>query len=88
MIAGTNNMPATSGAAVPLFRPGRLVVLAIVVHCVLCYSVIDIHFQSPVLHDISPVSPETEPPAKRLVLIVADGNILTVCSKRLVHTRK
>lgn len=50
-----------------------LVVTATIVHLILCYSVIDIHFQSPVSSGIPPVWPDTKPHSKRIVLIVADG---------------
>lgn len=36
-------------------------------------SVFDIHFQSPVIHGITPHSNPVNSPAKRLVLISADG---------------
>lgn len=58
-----------------------LVVIATVVHLILCYSVIDIHFQSPVIEGITPVWPTTKPHAKRIVLVVADG------ASAICHTR-
>lgn len=57
-------------------RTWVLVLAAVVVHVVLCYSVIDIHFQSPVIAGVQPVQPDTAGPAKRLVLLVADGALL------------
>lgn len=56
-----------------LSRAWGLVAAAVVVHLILCYSVIDIHFKSPVIPGVQPVQPDTVAPAKRLVLIVADG---------------
>lgn len=58
-------------------RGTGLVVIASIVHLILCYSVIDIHFQSPVVSGIPPVWPETKPHSKRIVLIVADGESIT-----------
>lgn len=54
-----------------------LVVIATLVHIIFCYSVIDIHFQSPVISGIPPVRPDTKPHSKRIVLIVADGESAT-----------
>lgn len=54
----------------------RVVVSGIAVHLVLTYSVIDIHFQTPIIAGIPPVpvtSLHLSPPAKRLLLFVADG---------------
>jgi phosphatidylinositol glycan class N len=36
-------------------------------------SVFDIYFKSPIVHDIKPQSSPLEAPARRLVLMVADG---------------
>jgi predicted AlkP superfamily pyrophosphatase or phosphodiesterase len=54
---------------------GCFVIVAVVVHVILCYSVIDIHFQSPIIPGVQPVPPNTVAPARRLVFIVADGVI-------------
>jgi predicted AlkP superfamily pyrophosphatase or phosphodiesterase len=51
-------------------------IFAFAVHVILCYSVIDIHFQSPIVHGIQRVEPQTIAPAKRLIFIVADGETL------------
>lgn len=50
-----------------------LSVFALLVHIILTYSVVDIHFQSPIVPGVDPVEPDTVTPAKRLVLVVADG---------------
>lgn len=49
------------------------VISAIVVQLVFLISVFDIHFHSPVIHGMTPHSNPIEAPAKRLVLISADG---------------
>lgn len=54
-------------------RPWFLIFTGIVVHLILCYSIIDIHFQTPVVQGIKPVRPDVPALAKRVVLIVADG---------------
>lgn len=50
-----------------------LVALGIVLHAVYMLSIFDIYFKSPIVHGMDPVSPRFTPPAKRLVLLVADG---------------
>jgi phosphatidylinositol glycan class N len=40
---------------------------------VFMYSIVDIYFESPVVHGMRPVSTPQPAPAKRLVLFVADG---------------
>jgi GPI ethanolamine phosphate transferase 1 len=55
-------------------------IFAFAVHVILCYSVIDIHFQSPIIQGIQRVAPQTTAPAKRLVFIVADGEALKLPS--------
>lgn len=60
-------------------RTWGLVLAAVAVHVILCYSVIDIHFQSPIISGVQPVQPSTVAPAKRLVLLVADGAPLRHC---------
>ncbi|CAD7698334.1 unnamed protein product [Ostreobium quekettii] len=54
-------------------HPSALVCLGVAVHLVLAYSVIDIHFQTPVVPGIAPLPVNISAPAKRVVLIVADG---------------
>lgn len=71
ILADTARIPSGMSLRRNLLR----VLAVVVVHLVLCYSVIDIHFQSPIVHGIPPVAPNTTAPAKRLVLIVADGTL-------------
>ena len=50
------------------------VLVSLVVHSLLLLSIFDIYFRSPVEHGMSPQYPtHGPPPAKRLVLLVADG---------------
>ncbi|XP_070574124.1 GPI ethanolamine phosphate transferase 1-like [Ptychodera flava] len=51
----------------------QLIVAGFVVHLVFFYSIFDIYFTSPLVHGMSPHSTTLSPPAKRLVLFVADG---------------
>ncbi|PWA93645.1 transferase,sulfuric ester hydrolase [Artemisia annua] len=50
-----------------------LITLGIALHAVYMLSIFDIYFKSPIVHGMEPVSPRFTPPAKRLVLLVADG---------------
>lgn len=50
-----------------------LVSLGVFVHCVYLMSIFDMYFQSPVVHGMTPQAVPLEPPAKRLVVISADG---------------
>jgi phosphatidylinositol glycan class N len=43
------------------------------VHIAFLISVFDIYFKSPIVHGITPHSSPLEAPARRLVLVVADG---------------
>lgn len=54
-------------------REKWLVVLGVVLHAVYMLSIFDIYFKSPIVHGMDPVKPRFSPPAKRLVLLVADG---------------
>lgn len=47
--------------------------LSVVIHSVFLYSVFDVYFKSPIIHGMTPYSTPLPAPAKRLVLIVADG---------------
>lgn len=50
-----------------------LVVLGVVLHAVYMLSIFDIYFKTPIVHGMNPVPPRFTAPAKRLVLLVADG---------------
>lgn len=50
-----------------------LIVMGIVLHAVYMMSIFDIYFKSPIVHGMDPVTPRIDPPAKRLVLFIADG---------------
>lgn len=50
-----------------------LVALGIILHAVYMLSIFDIYFKSPIVHGMDPVKPRFSPPAKRLILIIADG---------------
>ncbi|KAK2647549.1 hypothetical protein Ddye_015038 [Dipteronia dyeriana] len=50
-----------------------LVVLGVVLHAVYMLSIFDIYFKTPIVHGMDPVPPRFVGPAKRLVLLVADG---------------
>ncbi|GJV95037.1 GPI ethanolamine phosphate transferase 1 [Tanacetum coccineum] len=50
-----------------------LITLGIALHAVYMLSIFDIYFKSPIVHGMEPVSPRFTAPAKRLVLLVADG---------------
>lgn len=65
---------ATSGKRRWLKRRERwLVVLGVVLHAVYMLSIFDIYFKTPIVHGMDPVTPRFKAPAKRLVLLVADG---------------
>ncbi|XP_010272049.1 PREDICTED: GPI ethanolamine phosphate transferase 1 isoform X2 [Nelumbo nucifera] len=54
-------------------RERWLVVLGVVLHAVYMLSIFDIYFKTPIVHGMDPVPPRFTAPAKRLVLLVADG---------------
>ncbi|XP_073100808.1 uncharacterized protein [Elaeis guineensis] len=54
-------------------RERWLVALGIALHAVYMLSIFDIYFKTPIVHGMDPVPQRISPPAKRLVLFVADG---------------
>ncbi|KAL6518861.1 hypothetical protein OROHE_017614 [Orobanche hederae] len=54
-------------------REKWLVLLGVLLHAVYMLSIFDIYFKSPIVHGMEPVKPRFSAPAKRLVLLVADG---------------
>ncbi|EEH57651.1 ATP exporter family [Micromonas pusilla CCMP1545] len=51
----------------------RLVAFGVALHALLMYAMIDVHFATPLVHGMEPMSADFAPSAKRLVVIVADG---------------
>ncbi|XP_077222860.1 sulfatase and phosphatidylinositolglycan class N domain-containing protein [Tasmannia lanceolata] len=54
-------------------RERWIVVLGIVLHAVYMLSIFDIYFKTPIVHGMDLVTPRFSAPAKRLVLLIADG---------------
>jgi phosphatidylinositol glycan class N len=50
-----------------------LIISGFFVHIAFLVSVFDIYFKSPIVHGITPQSSPLEAPARRLILLVADG---------------
>ncbi|XP_069814234.1 GPI ethanolamine phosphate transferase 1 isoform X2 [Dendropsophus ebraccatus] len=48
-------------------------IIGLIVHLIFFASIFDIYFTSPLVHDMTPQKTLLPPPAKRLVLFVADG---------------
>lgn len=51
----------------------RFIILILLSHIVLFYSIFDVYFTSPINHDMPVHRSTRSPPANRLVLFVADG---------------
>ncbi|XP_042025713.1 GPI ethanolamine phosphate transferase 1-like isoform X2 [Salvia splendens] len=54
-------------------REKWLVILGVALHAIYMLSIFDIYFKTPIVHGMEPVTPRFSAPAKRLVLLVADG---------------
>ncbi|VFQ88721.1 unnamed protein product [Cuscuta campestris] len=50
-----------------------LVAMGVVLHAIYMLSIFDIYFKTPIVHGMDPVAPRYSAPAKRLVLLIADG---------------
>ncbi|KAG0471833.1 hypothetical protein HPP92_016379 [Vanilla planifolia] len=55
------------------YRERWLVALGIILHAIYMLSIFDIYFKTPIVHGMDPVQQRFSAPAKRLVLLVADG---------------
>lgn len=53
----------------------RLILVGIIVHSIIFYSIFDVYFKSPLVNGMKPIEKFTKKPSpsKRLVLFVADG---------------
>ncbi|XP_002517397.2 GPI ethanolamine phosphate transferase 1 isoform X2 [Ricinus communis] len=54
-------------------RERWLVIIGVILHAVYMLSIFDIYFKTPIVHGMDLVMPRFHAPAKRLVLLVADG---------------
>lgn len=54
-------------------REQWIVILGVVLHAIYMLSIFDIYFKTPIVHGMDLVTPSFVAPAKRLVLLVADG---------------
>lgn len=55
----------------------KLILLGLIVHVIIFYSIFDVYFKSPLVHGMEPIEKTSiglkNSPANRLVLFVADG---------------
>lgn len=53
----------------------KLLLIGVIVHLIIFYSIFDVYFKSPLIHGMQPIDKpiDQKSPAKRLCLIVADG---------------
>lgn len=51
----------------------KIIILGLLVHILLLLAVFDVYFSSPLDHGMTPQKSTDNPPAKRLVLLIADG---------------
>ena len=51
----------------------RLMAFGVALHALLIYAMFDVHFITPLVHDVEPTAARFRAPASRLVIIVADG---------------
>ncbi|KAH6791094.1 sulfatase and phosphatidylinositolglycan class N domain-containing protein [Perilla frutescens var. frutescens] len=79
-ILGVRNNVGSSEANSPSIRTQFLrsrekwlVILGVLLHAVYMLSIFDIYFKTPIVHGMEPVKPRFSAPAKRLLLLVADG---------------
>ncbi|KAL8132417.1 hypothetical protein AgCh_008062 [Apium graveolens] len=54
-------------------RERWIVILGVILHAIYMLSIFDIYFKTPIVHGMDLVTPSFSAPAKRLVLLVADG---------------
>ncbi|CAA0828488.1 Unknown protein [Striga hermonthica] len=76
-VKGNIRSPGTSNLRIrTLFLRRRekwLVILGVLLHAAYMLSIFDIYFKTPIVHGMDPVEPRFAAPAKRLLLLVADG---------------